>query len=167
MKRALIAALLAAAALAAIAPRAGAVGLFGIYWDIEDADQNGYGGGLKDTRVLTEALSLDGRVSYVDFEDSDLSVVPLETTLVGDLGLVYLGIGSGYYIFNGGGAPDDHFGWYYLAGVEFPLSKVVIFGEVRWLKLNARIDQPEAGAPGSVDLDSRTYHAGISLNLSR
>ena len=165
MKRAL-AALLTLITLTAVVPQAGAVGLYGIYWDRDHTDEEGYGGGLKNSRPLTQALSWDGRVSYVDFSDSDLSVIPLESTLIGKLGLGYLGIGYGYYIFNGDGAPDNDFGWYYLVGIEFPVSKVAVFGEVRWLKLSADIDNPAPGTPGSVDLDSRTYHVGLSLNLS-
>ena len=174
MRRALTAAILTLGVLAAFAPRADAVGLFGIWWDLDDADPNGYGAGFKGSRTLSQALSVDGRVSYVDFEDSDLAVIPLEATLIGKLGrFVYIGIGYGYYFFEGGNAPENDFGWYYLGGIEVPFSGVAVFGEVRWLKLSADSNQPLPGAPGSthadssVNLDSTTYHAGLSFSLPR
>ena len=75
--------LIALLTLAAIpfAVQADESSLYGSYWDAEELDE-GYGGGAKLEFSLGPPLALDLRGSWITFDDSDLTVIPIEASLL-------------------------------------------------------------------------------------
>lgn len=144
-----------AAVSTTIAPGADAVGLYGIYWNPKAENTNeGWGGGLKYGSALTPLVSLDGRFSYITFPgEGDGSIIPIEATATVKLGMIYTGVGAGYYTFGGDNHPDAEFGWYLLAGISVMPGPVSIFGEYKWQ--NLEID--------GFDLESHVFHVGVNF----
>ena len=154
-KLALFAAILA---LASAGASAGGFGLYGSYWDIEDADDAGVGGGLKLQADLSEdgVVGFEFRLSGItgyggDGVFKDAYTAPIEANLtlgmpLGDKGKIYIGAGGGYYVmpeFESKVAmgsslepdidPDDSFGWFGVAGIELMFSETFgIFVEAKY-----------------------------------
>ncbi len=162
MKKTIIAALFFVALVGMTAPSAHALGVYGIWWMPDDTDDDGWGVGIKDSKSFSPLLSLDGRVSYVDFSTPDSAVIPLEATLLAHLAMWYGGIGVGYYFFTGDAPIEDSFGWYLMLGLEIALGGTGIFGEVKWQALDPDLDLPSGG---STNFDSIVIHAGASFGL--
>ncbi|MBN1269736.1 MAG: outer membrane beta-barrel protein [Kiritimatiellae bacterium] len=149
---------------------AGGLGVFGSYWDMDDADDPAIGGGIKFKMEMAPPICLELRASYLqefggDIEGSDFfedaTMVPLEADVVVDFPIVpdtmtiYGGAGAGYYIlpeFEGASAipgsdepdvdPDDEFGFFVVGGAELMLNEqVALFGEVKYTWLE--IDEIE------------------------
>lgn len=145
-------------ALAAAGASAGGFGLYGSYWDIEDLDDAGVGGGLKLQADLSEdgivgfEFRLSGITGYGGdgvFEDAYTAPIEADLTLgmpLGDKGKIYIGAGGGYYVmpeFESKIAmgnslepdidPDDSFGWFAVAGIELMFSETFgIFVEAKY-----------------------------------
>ena len=126
MKRILVGALVLTALVGLAAPNAHAVGIYGIRTMSDDYDDDAYGIGIKDKKDFTRMLSMDMRVSYVFNEDAD--IIPIEATGLVKLGMLYGGVGVGYYIFTGDNNLNSAIGWYFLAGIEIMPGPVTFFG---------------------------------------
>ena len=162
MKNVLVCAALAAIGLSLAAPSAHAVSAYGIWWMPSEGDDDGWGFGAKEKRGFTPLLSYDLRASYVSFSSPDAGIIPLEGTIMANFGMLYGGIGGGYYFFTGDNSLDDTFGWYLLVGLELLPGPVSVFGEAKWQKLESDI-----GGGAKADLNAFVLHAGVTMNLRR
>lgn len=159
MRRITLLFVIAAVMIATFAPGAGAIGVYGIYWNPKaDGSSEGWGAGLKYESGITPFVTIDGRFSYVTFPDdaNDFSIIPFEATATVKLGTLYGGVGVGYYTFGGDEHPDSDFGWYLLAGISILPGPVSVFGEFKWQNL-----EPQDG----VDLESYVFHLGASFGM--
>ena len=170
MKRICIIALLAMVTLGTAVPRAHALGVFASWWNMNDANEDGFGFGIRQKIKLAPIISLDTRASYINFNDSDLKVFPLEATGLVSLGLFYGGLGVGYYIFDVGGdefSIDNNFGWYLVGGVEIGAGPVGVFGEIKWTSLSADFSdvKPNLDIPSSLDADGVGFNVGVTFGI--
>jgi hypothetical protein len=148
--------ILAATLVAALAPGAGAIGVFGSYWNGKDPD-DGYGLGLIHKFAIVPIVSVDVRASWVDFGD-DVSVFPLEATARAKLGLFYGGLGLGYYIFDanaGGNEADNAVGGFGVLGIEFSPLGIGGFGELKYT-----IVETDVG-PATMDAEGIGVNVGV------
>lgn len=174
MKKKMVATL--AFALVAQLSFAGSLGLFGSYWDAKDAD-DAFGGGVKLKVDMGQAVYLELRGSYFQFEDKDgplkatMDVIPAEAGLI--FALVpahqafrpYIGGGVGYYFMEGelSGAGEkvtldigDEIGYYAVAGAEFTVSQSIsLFIEAKYTWLEIKKVE---------DLDADTKLDGVGAN---
>ncbi len=123
-----------------------ALGVFGSYLDADDLG-DGYGAGAKLELKPTDVISVDGRASWVYFDDFEIHMIPLEAAvrlnipLMGSRIIPYVGAGGGYYIFEADDVDlDDDVGYFPLVGMEVGLRRVGLFAEARWLFLEADVD---------------------------
>jgi hypothetical protein len=140
---------------AVLAPPAHAIGVFGSYWDGQDT-KSGYGLGLIHKFQIIPIVSLDVRASWVDFGDANTSIIPLEATGRAKLGLVYGGVGLGYYIFNShplGVEIDNQLGGFAVLGLQFTPAGIGAFGELKYTLLETDV--------GPVKLDA----SGLGVNV--
>ncbi len=126
------------------------VGVFGTGLDSKDLGE-GFGGGVKLELNPLDRISVDARVSYIDFDDTEVEVVPLEAAgllnfpMLGERIVPYAGAGVGYYYFDGNGAGiDDNVGFFPLVGMEVGLQRISILAEARWLFLQTDVDTAKA-----------------------
>lgn len=144
-----------ALALAAAPVPAGALGIFGTWWNVEGSDNFGIGAGLRYHRPVTRLVALDLRAGAVDFDSEFSGVYPFEAAALATAGKFYGGFGGGYYLIDGKSAEvDNNPGWFVLAGARITR----FFGEVKWTQLSSDgVDR---------DLTARSYELdGFSLNL--
>lgn len=136
-------------------------GIFATWWDAKDTSDNGLGIGFRSKVPVAPLFSFDTRVSWVKFSNDHLDLFPLEATGILKLGMLYAGVGAGYYIFDGANLKNN-FGWYALGGIDVGVRSLGIFGEVKWISLSTDPDTPtpDAGNVGT-SLDA----GGISVNL--
>jgi hypothetical protein len=103
------------------------------YWD---GTVDGVGGGVKLRKKFLGFMSADVRASYVDFDNLDTSVVPLEATLMVGIPFLlepYVGLGASYYIFDSDlPGIDDGAGGYGVVGLQFNLFVVGAMAELRY-----------------------------------
>jgi hypothetical protein len=169
MKRFYIILLLVVAGLAAASPPAHALGVFASWWNMDEANEDGFGFGLRQKTSFTPLLAIDTRASWVGFSDADLNVFPLEASGIVSLGLFYGGVGLGYYIFDSDKADlENNFGWFLAAGIEIALAKVGVFGEVKWTQLEAdfeNIDPDVDDVPTSLNADGVGFNLGVTLGF--
>jgi len=138
------------------------MGFFGATHDSDDLGQ-GYGGGAKLEVNPIDLLSIDGRASWIRYDDVNIDMIPLEVAALVNLPLFwerfvpYAGVGTGYYMFSGsGGDLDDEVGYFPLAGLEIGFHKLSILAEARYLFLETDVEngkgelagQDEAGLDG-------------------
>ena len=165
MKRLLIIALLAIVAMGTTAPNARAIGVMASWWNIDEADEDGFGFGLRQKTSFTPLFALDTRASWVGFDG--LNVFPLEAAGEVSLGLFYGGIGLGYYIFDADNADlENSFGWFLVVGIEVALAKVGVFGEIKWTQLESdfeNIDPNLGDVPTSLNADGIGFNVGVTL----
>ena len=163
MKKLTVLLVLALSLLGTAARDANAIGVYGIWWmpreDSVDAD--GWGIGLKEKRSLTPLFAIDGRISYITFSDLDTNIIPIEFTGTIRLGMLYAGIGAGYYFLTGDSNLEDSLNWYALAGIEVLPGPISFFGEIKWQFLEPDF---EAGG-GSADLESLALHLGANIGI--
>ena len=162
MKKLLVVTILAFSCIGTFAHDANAIGVYGIWSMPNETDEDGWGIGLKEKRTLSPLIALDGRVSYIKFSTPDAGIVPIEFTACLKLGMLYGGIGAGYYIFTGDNALEDTVSWYVLAGIELLPGPVSFFGEVKWQMLEPDLDTPGGG---SFEFDALVLHAGVTLGI--
>ena len=121
-------------------PAQSSVGVFATWWNGTDTD-NGFGGGAKFKVPLIPILSLEGRASYVGWEN-DLYTIPLEAVGSLNLGLFYGGVSLGYYIWGLKDAKaSNRVGGSIFAGVGLGLGGVGVFGELRYNVAKTEIDE--------------------------
>ncbi|WP_372805853.1 hypothetical protein [Pontiella sp.] len=135
MRKGIVSLLLATAAclLAANAQAIGKTGFtaYGTYWN---GDDSGYGYGVKATKSLLDILFADARIGYLNFNDSDTEVIPLEASInVGLPGVItpYAGVGAGYYFIDGP-MGNNAAGYFGQIGVEISIAMFGVLAEVRY-----------------------------------
>jgi hypothetical protein len=161
--------LLALAAVCLNGCTAGSVaelGVFGSHLDSDDLGA-GYGAGVKLEIKATDWLSVDGRASWVHFDDFDVDMLPLEVALrlnfplLGERIVPYAGVGGGHYSFE---ADDidlaDNVGYFPLVGLEVGTRRVALFVEARWLFLDTDVDTALENIP-EADVDGLGINAGL------
>ncbi len=141
-------------------------GVFGSYLDSDDLG-NGYGGGVKLEVKPTDILTVDGRASWLYFDDFEIQMIPLEVAgrlnlpLLGERIVPYAGVGGGYYLFDADdGDLDDDVGFFPLLGLEAGFQRVALFAEARWLFLETDAE----GVVGDVveaDVDGLGINVGL------
>ena len=145
------------------------VGVFGSYLDSDDLG-DGYGAGAKLELKPTDVISVDGRASWIYFEDFEVHVLPLEAALrlnfplMGSRIIPYVGAGGGYYIFEADDVDlDDDVGYFPLVGMEVGLRRVALFAEARWLFLETDVDSAldELGNIDDADVDGLGINVGL------
>ncbi|MDH4036508.1 MAG: hypothetical protein OEX18_01135 [Candidatus Krumholzibacteria bacterium] len=154
MKRLALFFVLVAATATVVAPAAQAIGVYAAYWNPKDSSKDGFGAGLKFDSSFTPIISMDTRVSYINFSDSDFNITPIEATAKVKLGTLYAGLGLGYYFFSGDADIKDDWGWYALAGLNVLPGPIGVFGEFKWQFL-----EPDNGG----NLESYCFHVGVTL----
>jgi hypothetical protein len=148
MKKGIVSLLLATATclLAGNARAIGKTGItaYGTYWN---GDDTGYGYGIKGTKSLLDILFADARIGYINFEDSNTELIPLEASInVGLPGMItpYAGVGVGYY-FVDGPRGDNAAGYFGQIGVEVSIAMAGVFAELRYHDLEEdAFDGPSA-----------------------
>jgi hypothetical protein len=154
------------------------IGPFGSYYNSDDAD-DAWGGGIMGRLGIADWLAVDARASYLNFNDSNLEMIPLEAALTLRLPLMenklvpYAGVGVGYYLFEEDfdentslSDIDDGVGFFPLVGVEIRFgsrNQWAIFGEARWLFLSSDVDGAidELGNIDDADLDGLGVNVGV------
>lgn len=140
------------------------LGAFYSYVDSEDLGI-GHGLGAKLKLNVMEILSIEGRASYMEFEDNDIEMIPLEAAAMFVLPLgnfrPYAGLGAGYYIFSGNGWDlSDEIGYFPMVGLQLNIgSDLGLFAEGRWVFLESDIEN----SPNEVDVSGLGVNIGISL----
>ncbi len=149
------------------------LGAFGSYLDSDDLGA-GYGGGVKLELSPISLLSLDGRVSWIQFDDVDVDMVPVELAarlnlpLFGERIEPYVGAGVGYYHFEADGVDlDDNVGFFPLAGLEFGLRHIAFFAEARWLFLQTDVSNAveELENVNEADIDGLGVNIGLLVRF--
>ncbi len=145
------------------------IGVFGSYLDSSDLDDEAFGAGGKLKLELAEFFAIDVRGSYLEYDNTGISVVPVEAAALLQIPLgalnLYGGVGAGYYFFDADRAElDDNFGFFPLAGLEVALGDIKLFGEVRWLMLSTDVDSAGDELEGIVDGDEADVD-GIGVNI--
>ena len=126
-------------------------GAFGTYLDGGDLG-TGWGGGAKLEMNPIDLVSIDGRASWVNFDDGG-DVIPLEVAglvnlpLFGERIVPYVGAGVGYYIFDES-LIDDEWGYFPVVGLEFGPQNFSLMAEARWLFLEPDVGPTDADADG-------------------
>jgi len=143
---------------------------FGAFAASLDSDDlgDGYGGGAKLELNPIDMVSIDARASWIQFDDTDIDMVPLEAAALLNFPMFwehivpYIGAGVGYYLFDGSGADlDDEVGFFPLAGLEVGLHSVSFLAEARWLFLESDV----AGAKGELRNLTEADIDGFGVNL--
>jgi opacity protein-like surface antigen len=142
-------------------------GAFGASLDSDDLG-DGYGGGVKLELNPIDMISIDARASWIQFDDTDIDMVPLEAAGLLNFPMFwehivpYVGAGVGYYMFDGSGADlDDEVGFFPLAGLEIGLHSVSVLAEARWLLLETDV----AGAKNELRNLTEADVDGFGVNL--
>ena len=107
---------------------------YATYWD---AETEGSGGGIKLRKSFLAFLSGDIRGGYVEFDDADTTIIPVEATAIVQIPIMlepYAGIGAGYYFVDSDVAALDEntAGYYGVVGLQFTLFKLGVLGELRY-----------------------------------
>ena len=96
----LVAFLAVAILVLSAAPKAEAIAVYGTWWSAEDLG-DGFGFGVKHRLIRVPFLSLEVRGGWVRFSsDAEVNTIPIEAAGLVDIGIVYGGVGAGYYLFN-------------------------------------------------------------------
>jgi hypothetical protein len=130
--------------IAGLAPEAKSFGAYATWWNGDGID-NGGGFGAKWKFISLPFVGADVRASWVHFGDAELNVVPLEATGLVDIGLVYGGLGFGYYIFDDA---DNAGGTYALLGGKLALAGLGVFGEFKYTWVEPKVDEIKFKASG-------------------
>jgi hypothetical protein len=158
MKKFLIA-IVAVAVVMSLAPQAHSIGAYLSYWNGKDTD-NGYGVGLNHQFKIIPLIQAEARASWLSFSDNDpgLNVYPLEGLAKVKLGMFYLGLGAGYYIFSGSDNVkwDNSWGAFGVGGLGITIAKIGVFGELKYTWVETKITEPVA-----TDVDG----SGVGVNI--
>jgi hypothetical protein len=169
MKRVCVAALVALLGIAVVTPSAHAVGVMASWWQIDEENQDGFGGGLCSRVMFAPMIGMDTRASWISFSGADMNVFPIEATGILKLGMLYGGIGVGYYVFDADEADlDNNFGWYLVAGIDVGVGKFGVFGELKWTQLSTDIEgvDPDLDdVPTSLEADGIGFNVGLNFGI--
>ncbi len=143
--------------------------VYGSALDSDDLGQ-GYGGGVKLELNPIDVFSIDARAGYLHFSDTDIDMFPLEIAGLLNFPILferivpYVGVGAGYYLFDGDGADiDDEIGYFPLAGLEIGFHKFSLMGEVRYLFLNPKAENGNGPLETVTDPDIDGVGANVGL----
>lgn len=144
----------------------GSIGAFAQWQNTTDMD-GGPGVGLKYNIQFLPIISFEARASWLRLHGggrwADANAFPLEAVGRAKLGLLYGGVGGGYYIFSGDDfPPKNSLGTFILGGAEFSLLGLGAFSELRYLILKP--DEKE-NVGGSRDLSGIGANVGIILSF--
>lgn len=138
------------------------LGVFGSYLDSDDLGE-GVGPGVKLELQPSDWLSIDARASYINFDNSNVDMYPLELAALLNIPLAdeqivpYVGVGAGYYILDADRFDmDDEVGYFPLIGLEIGAYNLSFLVEARWLFLDSDLDN---ALHSSANLD------GLGINL--
>lgn len=169
MKRLCIAALVALLGVSVVTPQAHALGVMASWWQIDEDNEDGFGFGLRSKTQIVPMVAFDTRASWIKFSDPDTNVFPIEATGILQLGMVYGGIGVGYYIFDADGAElDNNFGWYVVGGIDVGVGKFAVFGELKWTMLSVDIEGVDpnlSDVPTELDADGIGFNLGVLFGV--
>jgi len=158
MKKCLIV-IVAVAVVMSLAPQAHSIGAYLSYWNGEDTD-NGYGVGLNHQIKIIPLISAELRASWLSFSEDDpsMNLYPLEGLARAKLGMFYLGLGAGYYIFSGSDDVkwDNAWGLFGVGGLEITIAKIGVFGELKYTWVETKITEP---------IESDVDGSGIGVNV--
>jgi hypothetical protein len=129
LSTALVALLIAGTALADTSLTA-----YGTYWD---GDDSGKGAGLRLKKTILAFGAVEGRGGYVDFNNTNTRVIPLDVSLNVRLPFMispYAGIGAAYYYVSSTDLPGtgDQTGYFGQIGVEATFVWIGAMAEVRF-----------------------------------
>lgn len=131
---------------------------------------DGYGGGVKLEFNPIDIISIDGRAGYLRFGDTDIDMFPFEVAgllnfpILFERVVPYVGVGAGYYLFEGDGADiDAEIGYFPVAGLEIGFHKFSLMGEVRYLFLSPEADDGNGPLETVTDPDVDGLGANIGL----
>lgn len=176
MKKTILCAAAALAILAAPAARATDFGVFGAYWDTDEADEAlGVGAKLRLGRFVElrgtyfSDVTADTDPERFDFE---VSAIPLEAGLrfdfaEGEAFSPYVGGGAGYYLLDTSeGDIDDEVGWYAVLGAEFARqpSGLGFMAEAIYRGMEATVTEDEDGFPDDIRDDVAINLDGLGIN---
>lgn len=149
------------------------MGFFGTRHDSDDLGE-GYGGGAKLELNPIDLLSVDGRVSWIRYDDVGVDMVPLEVAGLINLPLFwehfvpYVGVGTGYYTFSGSDSDlKDEVGYFPLAGLEIGLHSLSFLAEARYLFMETDVRDGVGGLLGRdrARLDGLAVNAGLLVRF--
>lgn len=144
-------------------------GILGSSLDSDDLGQ-GYGGGAKLELNPIDLVSVDARASWLHFDDTNIDVIPLEVAGLLNFPLLferivpYVGIGAGYYMFDGSGADlDDEVGYFPVVGLEVGFHRLSLLAEARYLFLEADANNGKGPLAGDrkADIDGPGINVGL------
>ena len=154
-----------------VSAQAGSFGVFGSYWDSDEADTAAGAGVLLGFNFATR-LTLEFRGTYFDdFEADefattfDVSVIPIDAGLRIDIlqdKVVnpYIGGGVTYYLLDTDlGEIDDEGGYYGLFGLDFGSEHVRFFVEGMYRHAEGTVE--EGGFDADIDFTGVTGNAGV------
>jgi hypothetical protein len=148
-----------------------AIGAYASWWNMDALNDDGFGIGVRQPIKIVPIFSIDTRAAWVNFAEADTKVFPLEAVGIVSLGLLYGGLGVGYYLFDVGDEVvniENSFGWHVLAGVNLGVSTFSVFGEVKWTELEADfkdIDPNLGNVPTSLDAAGVGFNVGVLLGI--
>jgi len=143
---------------------------FGVFGSEMDSDDLGDGSGVGAKLGISpmDLLSLEARASWIQFDDFDIDMIPLEVagrlnfSLFGNWIVPYVGAGAGYYMFEADDADlDDSVGFFPMVGLEVGVHQIAFFVEARWLFLETDVDSARAELDDIVEADVD----GLGVNI--
>ena len=148
---------------------------YGTYADTEDFGTL-WGGGGKLRLEIGKYCAVDFRGTYLNVKDAGYQVVPLEAaaTIRMPLGqaervIPYLGLGGGYYLFQGDQAPvKDSGGFFPVGGLDIVLGEdVSVFAEIRWVVSRPEVEPAWRSIVGrdELKLDGAYINVGFSIRF--
>jgi hypothetical protein len=151
--------------LVAGAVPASALGGFA-HWQDSDAVGSGFGFGLTHNISIVPIVSVDARATWIGYGSSgaleNLNLYPLEAIGKVKLGILYGGLGIGYYLFSGDLSPKSTVGGTILAGGEFTLFGLGAFAEGRYLFLEPDADE---SIDGKYEMDGFGASLGVLIPI--
>ena len=151
------------ALLSALPTTSHAFGAFLGWWNAEDLG-NGFGIGISKGKSFTPLVKIEGRASWFSFSEEDkvgpnsVSVIPVEAVGKLTFGIIYGGVGLGWYFYDQ--EIKNNVGFQVLGGAQLPLAALTLFGEIRYV-----VAQGEFPGGGDVKANGIGINAGINLNL--
>ena len=162
--------------LMAVPAQAGTVGVYGAFWDTDDADSS-WGAGVRVGFDFLSWMELEFHGTYFpDFgadvlgSSVDITALPLDGGLKFKFFpdkpvTLYVGAGATYYFMDSNDVEiDDETGYYAEAGLEFG-DKTNLFFEVMWRNMDATIDSGLFS--GDASFDGLTGHFGLNWSWGK
>ena len=175
-KKFVVVGIFAMVVMAGVPAHAGTVGLYGAFWDTDDADSS-WGGGVRMGFDFLKWMELEFHGTYYPNFGGDVLGSSVDiTALPVDGGLkfklfpekpvtLYVGAGGTYYFMSADGVDiSDETGYYAEAGVEFG-AHFHMFFEALWRKMEADVDAGPVS--GTASFDGLTGHFGVNWSWGK